>query len=87
MRLICPWCGSRDSEEFAYGGDAWAQRPAQAESDPEAWLAYLYQRDNPRGPHREYWQHRFGCRRWLLVERDTRTHEVTLVTFAEEVGS
>ncbi len=84
MRLTCPWCGPRVSGEFVYGGDASAQRPKQEEEDAAVWLAYLYQRENPRGPHREFWQHRFGCRRWLVVERDTRTHEILGTSFAEE---
>jgi sarcosine oxidase delta subunit len=25
---------------------------------------------------RERWYHRFGCRRWLVAERDVRTNEV-----------
>ena len=31
---------------------------------------------NLPGPQRERWYHRFGCRRWLLVERDVRTNDV-----------
>ncbi|MGO8572867.1 sarcosine oxidase subunit delta, partial [Rhizobium ruizarguesonis] len=30
--------------------------------------------DNPRGRHNEYCHHSSGCRRWLIVERDTVTH-------------
>jgi sarcosine oxidase subunit delta len=26
--------------------------------------------------HRELWQHVYGCRRWLVVTRDTRTHAI-----------
>jgi len=33
-------------------------------------------RPNPAGAHRELWHHSFGCRSWLIVTRDTRTHEV-----------
>ncbi len=84
MRMTCPWCGLRDSDEFLYGGDAEAGRPSLEESDSEAWIAYLYERENPCGPHREYWQHRFGCRRWLVVERDTQSHEIIKISFAEE---
>ncbi|GAB5468352.1 MAG: sarcosine oxidase subunit delta [Rhodospirillales bacterium] len=83
MRLTCPWCGPRDQEEFLYGGDASARRPDHDDSDPEAWLAYLYERENPCGPHREYWQHEAGCRRWLEVTRDTLTHEILAVALLE----
>ena len=31
---------------------------------------------NLPGPQRERWQHRFGCRLWLVAERDVRTNEV-----------
>jgi heterotetrameric sarcosine oxidase delta subunit len=76
MLLIpCPWCGPRDHVEFSYGGDA-AMRQRAELSDAE-WLDLVYLRDNPRGPTRELWQHHAGCRRWLVVERDTLTHEIT----------
>ncbi len=78
MLLIkCPWCGERAQTEFSYGGDATRDRPADpgAVSDEE-WTAWIYLRDNPRGPHVEYWQHSAGCRRWLKVGRDTLTHEI-----------
>ena len=32
-------------------------------------MDYVYLRDNPRGPLREYWHHAGGCRRWLVVTR------------------
>ena len=48
--------------------------PASA-SDAE-WFAYVYLRDNPRGPHRELWFHEFGCEQWIEVARDTLTHEI-----------
>jgi sarcosine oxidase subunit delta len=33
-------------------------------------------RDNAAGPQRERWFHFAGCRRWLTIERDTRTNEI-----------
>jgi heterotetrameric sarcosine oxidase delta subunit len=77
MLIPCPFCGPREHAEFAYGGDATVRRPRQAEPawGPE-WLAYVYQRANPRGRHREYWQHAAGCRQWLVVTRDTQSHEI-----------
>ncbi|MEE8286641.1 MAG: sarcosine oxidase subunit delta, partial [Gammaproteobacteria bacterium] len=33
-------------------------------------------RDNPRGPHLEWWYHSAGCHRWFQVRRDTLSHEV-----------
>lgn len=77
MRLRCPFCGLRDYDEFAYGGDASVQRPADPDSvDDATWTAYVYVRANPRGAHRERWQHVAGCRRWIVVCRDTLTHEL-----------
>ena len=32
--------------------------------------------DNPKGPHREFWQHVLGCRQWLVLDRDTATNTV-----------
>jgi methylglutamate dehydrogenase subunit B len=76
LLISCPHCGARDQTEFAYGGDATVVRPA-ADAPLEAWFAYVYLRDNPAGPHAEYWQHVAGCRRWIRIRRDTVTHEIT----------
>jgi sarcosine oxidase subunit delta len=75
MRIPCPYCGARDSREFSYLGDATVRRPAHGASQ-DAWFEYVYLRENPAGPHREYWYHAQGCRSWLTVTRDTRTHEI-----------
>lgn len=32
--------------------------------------------DNREGIVREAWFHLYGCRRWIYIERDTRTDEV-----------
>ena len=78
MLLIrCPWCGPRDHTEFVYGGDATAKRPADPlVTSDEEWFAYIYLRDNPKGPHTEYWQHVLGCRRWFKLTRNTATNEL-----------
>jgi sarcosine oxidase subunit delta len=83
MRIPCPFCGPRDAQEFSYLGDATPKRPKTA----EAFHDYVYSRDNPAGPHREYWQHVFGCRSWLVVTRDTRTHEMLGAEYAEDAAS
>lgn len=81
MLIRCPHCGERPFAEFVYGGDATLERPADpARASDEAWHAYLYLRDNPRGPHRELWFHEFGCEGWVEVVRDTLTHEITSTT-------
>ena len=77
MRLACPFCGERDSEEFQVLGEAMGPRPDPVAPDAAArFFDYVYLRDNPAGPHREHWYHANGCRRWLVVERDTRTHQI-----------
>ncbi len=86
LRLHCPICGPRDETEFTYGGDATLVRPAMEERSSEVWLAYVFQRENPRGPHREYWHHHLGCRQWLVVERNTLTHEIGETRLAREVA-
>lgn len=85
MRISCPWCGTRDVEEFVFGGDASAKRPSLSDTDSETWLSFLYERKNPKGSHLEYWQHERGCRHWLVMERDTVTHDIIAIQFADEV--
>ncbi len=82
MRIPCPCCGERPIDEFSYLGDAAVVRPK--DDDPSAWHDYVYLRDNPRGPHHEYWHHAGGCRAWLVVHRDTLTHEVFGATLASD---
>ncbi len=77
MLIPCPHCGPRDSREFTYGGDATLQRPDPDGADDKAWCDYIYARANPMGPHEELWHHAQGCRAWIVVTRDTLTHEIT----------
>ena len=83
MRIPCPFCGERDSAEFVYRGDAGPVRPA----DDERMFDYVYPRDNPAGPMREHWYHAQGCRNWLVVVRDTVTHEISGSMFARDVAT
>jgi sarcosine oxidase subunit delta len=80
MRIPCPYCGSRDIGEFVYRGDARAVRPEG--DDGAALFEYLYVRDNPMGLHDEHWYHAQGCRNWLVVTRNTLTHEIPAARFA-----
>ncbi|TAL86635.1 MAG: sarcosine oxidase subunit delta [Candidimonas sp.] len=75
LRISCPFCGLRDHTEFAYRGDATKTRPLQ-DAPLAQWVDFVYLRDNPMGPHREYWQHTLGCRAWVIVTRNTLTHEI-----------
>lgn len=85
MRIPCPYCGDRDAHEFAYLGDATVVRPDPAAPSAEKlFVDYVYLRDNAPGPHREFWYHASGCRSWLIVQRDTRTHAIASATLARE---
>lgn len=78
MRIPCPHCGRRDMREFSYLGDASVRRPdAMAANAIETFTAYVYLRDNPAGPHCELWYHGAGCQAWLVVTRDTCTHQIS----------
>jgi sarcosine oxidase subunit delta len=81
MRIPCPLCGDRPLEEFVYRGDATVTRPGEG-APIEAWVSYVYLRDNPKGPHREHWRHAGGCGGWLIVDRDTVSHAIIRVALA-----
>jgi heterotetrameric sarcosine oxidase delta subunit len=84
--IPCPHCGPRNHDEFSYAGAAIGAPPA-VNAPLADWNAWIYSRNNPRGPHRELWRHAFGCGAYLVVERDTRTHEVLSAVFAGEEAS
>jgi len=85
MRIECPFCGERDLAEYVYLGDAGFRRPdPEAQDAPQRFFEAVYLRDNPCGPHVELWFHAHGCRSWLRVTRDTRTHEVLGVELAAQ---
>ena len=67
LRIACPHCGVRDHEEFGYFGDASKAYPPLGAEHRDGWIEAVFMRDNPRGVHREFWQHVSGCRRWLVV--------------------
>ena len=84
--ITCPHCGTRPKEEFIVRGDASVVRPAPDAPQSE-WYSYVYLRDNPRGDFQEHWHHSSGCRRWLVVTRNTVTHEVSSVVDAASKGA
>lgn len=86
LRIPCPLCGLRDHDEFRYGGDAGKPRPAHGSTDAGEWHDHVFLFDNPRGSHREYWQHVLGCRQWLVVERDTGTNTLLNTCLASEAA-
>ncbi len=77
MLIACPHCGTRPVEEFTFLGDASVKRPTSTDpSSMDQWFEYVYLRDNPKGRFDEYVHHSGGCRAWLVVSRNTATHEV-----------
>jgi sarcosine oxidase subunit delta len=88
MLLIeCPWCGERDESEFSYAGEAHIARPMETEKlSDRQWADYLFMRKNPKGLHREQWQHVAGCRRYFNAERDTVSYRITGTYRIDETG-
>jgi sarcosine oxidase subunit delta len=85
MLIPHPLLGPRDAQEFTYLGDAsLLNRPGPA--DAEAFTDYVYLRDNPAGVHRELWFHEQGDRSWLVVTRDTVTHDILGAELARDVA-
>ena len=83
MRIPCPHCGPRTSEEFAYLGDANQMRPdGTGIENMKAWHDYVHIRPNPVGEHRELWYHASGCRAWVVVTRNVSTHNISGVETA-----
>ena len=82
MRIDCPFCGPRDWSEFSCLGDASVRRPHTGTTADVTDAVYF--RVNPAGRHEELWYHAFGCRGWLRVTRDTRTHEIFAVELCSE---
>ena len=84
MRLPCPICGDRDRREFYYQGDAVTlDRPAR-DAGMASWDDYLHNRDNPAGVTRDLWHHEAGCGAWLVVTRNTVSHDVLGAVLAEK---
>jgi len=88
MIINHPLLGQRDAQEFTYLGDASliARPDWQDENAAEKYHDYMYLRDNPAGVHRELWFHEQGDRSWLVVTRNTLTHEITDVQLARDVA-
>ncbi len=76
MRIPCPICGSRDRREFYYyGAQDYLNRPTD-QGTVDDLDNHLFLRDNPAGITRDVWYHEMGCTAWLIVTRNTITHEV-----------
>ena len=49
-------------------------------------INHAYLRSNPSGWHEELWSHEAGDRSWLVVTRNTVTHEISKVELARDVA-
>jgi heterotetrameric sarcosine oxidase delta subunit len=74
FQISCPNCGPSSYHEFWFGGELRDYDPG---AGPEQDYEHVWLRTNAAGLQRERWFHYAGCRRWLTVERDTRTNELT----------
>ena len=88
MIINHPLLGPRDASEFTCLGDAsLINRPDwQSEKAAEEFYEYLYLRDNLAGDIHELWFHEHGDRSWLVVTRNTLTHEIKIVELARDIA-
>ena len=88
MIINHPLLGPRNAAEFIYLGDASLinRTDWQAPDAAAQFHNYGYLRGNVAGPTRELWFHEQGDRSWLVVTRDTLTHEITDVELARDVA-
>jgi heterotetrameric sarcosine oxidase delta subunit len=80
MRIPAPSAGRATSASSPTRARELSRPPGPEADWSEAWDDYLHNRDNPAGDVRELWQHTGGCGAWLVVTRDTVTHEVLEVS-------
>ncbi len=80
--------GPREASEFTILGDACLiSRPDWTADDAQdSFFDYQYLRDNPAGIHRELWFHEYGDRSWLVITRNTLTHEILDVVLARDLA-
>jgi heterotetrameric sarcosine oxidase delta subunit len=67
-RLLCPFCGARELEEFRF-------LKTLAEPGTNVYEE-VYVRTNRLASSVEHWQHVSGCRAWLLVRRNPSNDSV-----------
>ena len=88
MIIDHPILGPRDASEFVYLGDSsLINRPdPSVEEAAQLFYEYQYLRANIAGPMKELWYHEQGDRSWLVVTRNTITHEIASVELARDVA-
>ena len=87
MIINHPVLGPRDAAEFVVKGDVeLIDRPDGLSASDDVMHDYMYLRDILAGTHQELWYHEQGDRSWLVVTRDTLTHEVVKVELARDIA-
>ena len=80
LKIPCPYCGTRNQDEFSHHGEAHIMRPKNPEKLSETeWGDYLFFRKNIKGDHAELWMHRHGCRKFFNVLRNTVSDKIISV--------
>lgn len=74
IQIPCPHCGSRAIDEFLFGEIPVV--PDEITDAEERDLDRAFMRTNAEGIQHEAWFHVYGCRRWVRIQRDTRTDEI-----------
>lgn len=74
LRIHCPHCGVRAVEEFIYGEITLTPEAVTDANARDVDRAFMH--TNLEGVVTERWFHTAGCRRWLTLQRDTRTNEM-----------
>ena len=70
-----------------FGDASLINRPNWNDDDAGSkFYEYLYLRKNIAGIHKELWFHQQGDRSWLVVSRNTKTHEIVKVDLVTKVS-
>ena len=83
--LTCPLNGSRDINEFIYGGE-YHPMPDPGNTRTDTWVEYVYFDNNPAGIVIEWWCHG-PSNYWFLAERNTVTDDVIRTYAYDEAGA
>lgn len=72
--IECPHCGGRPIEEFLYSEIPHVPDYIVGVNERDVDRAFMV--NNVEGVQKERWFHTYGCRRYVTIERDTRTDEI-----------
>jgi sarcosine oxidase subunit delta len=75
LRILCPYCGVCDEDEFLIDKVSLVVRPALNVAHATK-KRDLVKPKAVAGIQVERWGHLYGCGRWFNVARDSRTREI-----------